>query len=30
MDVMMRKAASMLPEPFKTGAARARQAVGAL
>ncbi|WP_394690202.1 1-deoxy-D-xylulose-5-phosphate synthase [Hoeflea sp.] len=30
MDAMMRKAASMLPEPFKTGAARARQAVGAL
>ena len=30
MDVMMRKAASLLPEPFRTGAARARQAVGAL
>ncbi|MEM5471700.1 1-deoxy-D-xylulose-5-phosphate synthase [Hoeflea sp. AS60] len=30
MDVVMKKAASMLPEPFRTGAARARQAVGAL
>jgi 1-deoxy-D-xylulose-5-phosphate synthase len=30
MDAVMKKAASMLPEPFRTGAARARQAVGAL
>ena len=30
MDVVMKKAASLLPEPFRTGAARARQAVGAL
>ncbi|KGF70505.1 1-deoxy-D-xylulose-5-phosphate synthase [Hoeflea sp. BAL378] len=30
MDVVLKKAAARLPEPFKTGAARARQAVGAL
>ena len=30
MDVMMRKAASLLPEPFRTGAARARRALGEL
>ncbi|MCC0034180.1 MAG: 1-deoxy-D-xylulose-5-phosphate synthase [Hoeflea sp.] len=30
MDAVMKKAASLLPEPFRTGAARARQAVGAL
>lgn len=30
MDVVMKKAASLLPEPFRTGATRARQAVGAL
>ncbi|OCW58508.1 1-deoxy-D-xylulose-5-phosphate synthase [Hoeflea olei] len=30
IDVVMKKAAARLPEPFKTGAARARQAMGAL
>ncbi|MBU4527827.1 MAG: 1-deoxy-D-xylulose-5-phosphate synthase [Hoeflea sp.] len=30
MDVAMKKAAALLPEPFRTGAARARHAVGAL
>ncbi|MDP2121077.1 MAG: 1-deoxy-D-xylulose-5-phosphate synthase [Hoeflea sp.] len=30
MDVMMKKAAALLPEPFRTGAARARHTVGAL
>ena len=30
MDVAMKKAAARLPEPFRTGAARARHAVGAL
>ncbi|VVT20589.1 1-deoxy-D-xylulose-5-phosphate synthase [Hoeflea sp. EC-HK425] len=30
MDAVMKKAASMLPEPFRTGAARARHAMGAL
>jgi len=30
MDVALKKAAARLPEPFRTGAARARHAVGAL